>query len=241
MSRSSEGLLIAVFVLFMTGCAADSRSLPAAGADVMAVSTQRTVGPEVTGPEISLAFRPTLDPGRVGAYGYGEPATAEQIAGWDIDVRPDGLGLPSGSGTALDGEPVYDEKCAACHGVFGQGEDRWPKLAGGFGTLTQERPDKTVGSYWPYVSTLWDYVRRTMPFLEPQSLTDDEVYAVTAYVLYLNELVEDDFELSRENLASVQMPNEDAFFPDPRPDVQNTQCMADCKDPVDIRIAPGQK
>ena len=208
MSRSSEGLLIAVCALLVTGCAADSRGLTAAG---------------------------------VGAYGYGEPATAEQIAGWDIDVRPDGLGLPPGSGTALDGEPLYDEKCAACHGVFGQGEDRWPKLAGGFGTLTQERPEKTVGSYWPYVSTLWDYVRRTMPFFEPQSLTDDEVYAVTAYVLYLNELVEEDFELSDENLASVQMPNRHAFFPDPRPDVQNTLCMADCRDPAGIRIVPGQK
>ena len=237
MSRSSEGLLVAALVLLLAGCSHTG----AADADAMAVSTGRMIGSGLAGPEISLAFRPRPDPGRVGAYGYGEPATPEQIAGWNIDVRPDGLGLPPGSGTVLDGEPLYDEKCAACHGIFGQGEGRWPKLAGGVGALTQERPERTVGSYWPYATTLWDYVRRTMPFFEPQSLTDDEVYAITAYVLHLNDLVTEDFELSRENLPSVQMPNREGFFEDPRPDVQNTVCMADCRHPSEIRIAPGQE
>ena len=122
-------------------------------------------------------------------FDIGQPASLAQIEGWDIDVRPDGLGLPAGSGNALSGEDLYEEKCASCHGSFGEGEGRWPKLAGGFGTLSDVRPEKTVGSYWPYVSTLWDYIHRAMPFLQPQSLTDDEVYSLTAYILFLNDLI----------------------------------------------------
>ncbi|UCC15866.1 MAG: c-type cytochrome [Gammaproteobacteria bacterium] len=195
-----------------------------------------TIGPDVEAVEISLAFRPKLDAKRVGYFGYGEPATQDMIAGWDIDVRPDGKGLPTGSGSVEQGEALYEEQCAACHGFFGEGEGRWPKLAGGKGTLTEDRPEKTVGSYWPYASTLWDYVHRAMPFYEPQSLSDDEVYAVSAYVLYLNDLVADDFVLTHENLASIQMPNRDGFFVDPRPDVKNAACMKNCKDPASIKI-----
>jgi cytochrome c len=194
------------------------------------------IGPAVEAIEISLGFRSEPDPARVGAFGFGEPATDEIIAGWDIDVRPDGLGLPPGSGSVADGEPLYEEQCAACHGVFGEGEGRWPVLAGGFDSLTESRPEKTVGSYWPYASTLWDYVHRAMPFYEPQSLSDDQVYAIVAYVLYLNDIVGDDFVLTRDNLASIEMPNRDGFFVDPRPDVQNVACMKDCKDPSEIRI-----
>lgn len=172
----------------------------------------------------------------VGYYGYGEPATQEEIAGWDIDVRPDGLGLPEGSGSVSYGEELYDAKCASCHGAFGEGEGRWPKLAGGIGTLANAKPDKTVGSYWPYASTLWDYIHRAMPFTEPQSLTADETYSLTAYVLYLNGLVEDDFELTRENFTEIQMPNRDGFYVDDRPDVQNPACMENCKDPKTIKI-----
>ncbi len=171
-----------------------------------------------------------------GAYGIGTPATAEEIAGWDIDIRPDGKGLPPGSGSVEDGEMMYEEKCASCHGSFGEGVGRYPVLSGGEGTLTEERPDKTVGSYWPYVSTLWDYIHRSMPFPQPQSLTDDEVYAISAYVLYLNDLVEDDFVLTADNLASIEMPNQDGFFFDDRPDTSNTGCMKDCKDPASVRI-----
>lgn len=169
-------------------------------------------------------------------YSIGRAPTAEEVAGWDIDIRPDGKGLPPGEGSVSDGEMLYDEKCAVCHGVFGEGEKRWPKLAGGFGTLAQERPDKTVGSYWPYASTLWDYIHRAMPFPAPQSLTDDETYAISAYVLYLNELVDEDFVLTQDNLASIEMPNRDGFYRDNRPDVQNPRCMKDCKDPNSIEI-----
>jgi cytochrome c5 len=174
--------------------------------------------------------------GKAGQYGIGKSATAEEIAGWDIDIRPDGKGLPPGSGSVEDGEMMYEEKCASCHGSFGEGVGRYPVLSGGEGSLTEERPDKTVGSYWPYASTLWDYIHRAMPFPQPQSLTDDEVYAITAYVLYLNDLVEDDFVLSADTLASVEMPNKDGFFFDDRPDTSNTTCMKNCKDPASVKI-----
>ncbi|MFT5482596.1 MAG: cytochrome c5 [Halieaceae bacterium] len=171
-----------------------------------------------------------------GYYGYGQPAAVEQIAGWDIDVRPDGQGLPPGSGSAEDGEPLYEAQCAECHGSFGEAVGRYPALAGGEGSLSEARPHKTVGSYWAYTSTLWDYIHRAMPFTRPESLSDDEVYALTAYVLYLNDLVEDDFVLTRDNLASVELPNAGNFVPDQRPDVHNTRCMSDCRDPAAIQI-----
>ena len=171
-----------------------------------------------------------------GQYGIGTPATASEIAGWDIDIRPDGKGLPPGSGSVEDGEMMYEEKCASCHGSFGEGVGRYPVLSGGEGTLTEERPEKTVGSYWPYASTLWDYIHRSMPFPQPQSMTDEEVYAITAYVLYLNDLVEDDFVLTADNLASIEMPNKDGFFFDDRPDTSNTGCMKNCKDPASVKI-----
>lgn len=173
---------------------------------------------------------------KVGEYGIGQPATPEEIAGWDIDIRPDGMGLPPGSGSVEDGEMLYEEKCASCHGSFGEGVGRYPVLAGGEGTLTDERPDRTVGSYWPYASTLWDYIHRAMPFPQPQSLTDDEVYAITAYVLNLNDIVDDDFVLTPDNLASIEMPNKDGFFFDDRPDTHNTECMENCKDPASVKI-----
>ncbi len=176
-----------------------------------------------------------------GYYGLGHPATAEEIAGWDIDVRPDGVGLPPGSGSVVDGEPLYEEKCAVCHGLFGEGEGRWPKLAGGEDTLTEERPEKTVGSYWPYASTLWDYIHRAMPFMAPQSLSNDETYAITAYVLNLNDIVDEEFVLTQDNFLEIEMPNKDGFFIDPRPDVKNHACMNDCKDPDAIKVTSAIK
>lgn len=181
-----------------------------------------------------VAAMPAL--AKTGGHGIGTPATADEIAGWDIDIRPDGKGLPPGSGSVEDGEMMYEDKCASCHGSFGEGVGRYPVLSGGEGTLTDERPEKTVGSYWPYASTLWDYIHRAMPFTQPQSMTDDEVYAITAYVLYLNDLVEDDFVLTADNLASIEMPNQDGFFLDDRPDTSNTACMKNCKDPASVKI-----
>lgn len=172
-----------------------------------------------------------------GHFGYGSPASAEQIAGWDIDVRPDGKGLPPGEGSVEDGEMLYEAKCASCHGSFGEAVGGYPALAGGGGSLTDPRPKKTVGSYWKYTSTLWDYIHRAMPFTQPESLSDDEVYAITAYVLHLNDIVDYDFVLTRDNLVSVRLPNEDNFIADERPDTQNKRCMKRCKNPDEIEVA----
>ncbi len=168
-------------------------------------------------------------------FGLGRPATTDEIAAWDVDVRPDGLGLPVGSGSVLDGEEIFGERCASCHGDFGEGVDRWPVLAGGEGTLQDDRPQKTIGSYWPYLSTLYDYVHRAMPFGEARSLEADEVYAIVAYLLYMNDVVADeDFVLSKENFTDVEMPNAGGFVEDPRPDTKvlaagEEPCMSDCK------------
>ena len=171
-------------------------------------------------------------------YGLGRIATPEEIQAWDIDIRPDGRGLPMGSGTVLEGEEVYSNQCAACHGDFGEAIDRWPELAGGFDTLESHDPVKTIGSYWPYLSTVWDYVHRAMPFGNAQSLTDDEVYSITAYILYLNDLVDEDFELSSENFSNTRLPNENNFSVDDRIEVEhaifNDSCMSDCKTSVMI-------
>ncbi len=179
-------------------------------------------------------------PASAGQLGLGREAAPEEIAAWDIDIRPDGMGLPEGSGTVMDGEEIFAERCAVCHGDFGEGRDRWPVLAGGQDSLTAERPEKTIGSYWPYLSTVWDYVHRTMPFGDAQSLTDDEVYAITAYLLYLNDLVDDEFELSRANFTEIRLPNEDNLFDDPRPDTplaaDSPPCMTECKDEVRITM-----
>lgn len=172
--------------------------------------------------------------------GLGRPATEAEIAAWNIDVRPDGQGLPEGQGSALDGEETYANQCAHCHGVFGEGEGRWPQLAGGIGSLSDETPIKTVGSYWPYASTLFDYVHRAMPFGEAQSLSDDDVYALTAYILYMNDIIDDDeFVLSKDSFAEVEMPNEGGFVPDDRiaEYPKGEPCMSDCTDgPVAVTM-----
>src|SRR5436190_57921 len=113
--------------------------------------------------------------------GLGRPALPEEIAAWDTDVRADGKGLPPGKGTVKQGDELFQAQCAACHGEFGEGVGRWPALAGGFGTLKADRPDKTVGSFWPDLSTVFDYIKRAMPYGNARSLSDDDVYALTAY------------------------------------------------------------
>ena len=177
----------------------------------------------------------TLSAAAQGRYGLGTVPTPEEIAGWDIDIRPDGRGLPPGQGTALDGEDVYVERCASCHGEFGEAVGRYPVLMGGEGSLASEEPVKTVGSYWPYASTVFDYVRRAMPFGHAQSLTDDETYAITAYLLNLNDIVEDDFVLNADTLPSVEMPNRNGFIQDDRPDVPTGEpCMSDCRGSFEV-------
>ena len=168
----------------------------------------------------------------------GAAATPEQIQAWDIDVRPDGQGAPAGSGTAAKGEKVYIEKCAACHGDFGEARGRYPVLVGGHGTMKDDRPEKTLGSYWPYASTIFDYIKRAMPFGEAQTLTNDEVYALTAFLLNMNDVVDSSFVLDASNIGKIEMPNAKNFFDDPRPDAQAVKmaalCMKDCKAEVKV-------
>lgn len=186
----------------------------------------------------ALAISITSSVALAGQYGLGREATPEEVAAWNIDVRPDGQGLPVGSGSVEAGEEIWTEQCAACHGDFGEAVDRWPVIAGGFDTLASNRPVKTVGSYWPYLSTVFDYVNRAMPFTEARSLEPDQVYALTAYILNLNDLVDSDFVLSNENFTEVRLPNEDNFFDDDRlssPVFAKVEpCMKDCKPEVEI-------
>lgn len=172
-------------------------------------------------------------------YGIGHVATPEQLAGWDIDVRPDGQGAPAGSGSVKDGEKVYMDKCAACHGEFGESAGRWPQLAQGKGTLASHDPVKTVGSYFPYLSSVFDYIRRSMPFGDAQSLENNELFAVTAYVLHLNDIVDDKFVLSKETWGEVKMPNATGFFDDDRETTEKTfwnpnPCMKGCRGPARV-------
>lgn len=173
--------------------------------------------------------------------GLGRIAAPDEISAWDIDVRPDGLGLPAGSGSVAFGEEVFVENCAACHGDFGEGVGRYPALAGGIGTLQDARPLRTVGSFYPYLSTVWDFINRAMTVGYGPELSDDEIYGVTAYLLYSNDLVGDDFVLSRENFTSIHLPNEGGFYLDNRAQVElprfsHHACMSDCKGSVEITM-----
>lgn len=209
---SSSGSALALF-----GCL----SLALAGA---ALAQERPAPPGRPG--IALAPQP---------LGIGRPAAQDEISGWDIDARPDGRGLPPGRGSVRQGEALYQKRCAACHGDFGEGRDRWPALVTGSGRLTaDDDPRKGVGNYWPYATTLFDYIRRAMPFGDAQSLTDDEVYAVTAYVLQLNDIVKEDAVLDRGTLPGIRLPNAGGFTADPRPDVKAPLCMKNCKDKIEI-------
>lgn len=167
--------------------------------------------------------------------GLGRPALPDEIKAWDTDVRPDGKGLPPGKGTVKQGDALFQERCASCHGEFGEGAGRWPVLAGGAGTLKADRPDKTIGSFWPDLSTAFDYIKRAMPYGNARSLTDDEVYAIVAYLLSMNDIVKDEnFELNDKNFTAIKMPNASAFFDDDR-EISEKQfwkkdpCMKDCR------------
>jgi cytochrome c len=148
---------------------------------------------------------------------FGRPVTQQDIAAWDISIGPDGAGLPPGKGTVAQGEMVYAGKCQACHGEKGAGRPN-DRLVGGMGSLAPDKgpPVKTVGSYWPYATTLFDYVRRAMPWDRPKSLSDEEVYSVAAYVLYLNGVIGQDDVIDAQSLPKVKMPNREGFTPFPR-------------------------
>src|SRR5580704_11590293 len=160
-------------------------------------------------------------------YGIGRPATQAEIAGWNIDIDREGHKLPPGSGSVSHGHEVFDQQCAACHGAKGEG-GVGDQLVGGQGTIATAKPVRTVGSYWPYATTLFDYIRRAMPQNAPQSLSNEEVYAVSAYVLNLNGLLPADATLDAARLKAIKMPNRGMFVGDPRPDVKNPACMSGC-------------
>jgi S-disulfanyl-L-cysteine oxidoreductase SoxD len=160
-------------------------------------------------------------------YGIGRAATPAEIAGWNIDVDRDGNNLPPGSGTVSHGRAVFDQQCAACHGAKGEG-GIGDQLVGGQGTLATPKPVRTVGSYWPYAPTLFDYIRRAMPQNAPQSLSNEDVYAVSAYILNLNGLLPATATLDARSLRAIKMPNRNMFVGDTRPDVKNPACITGC-------------
>lgn len=198
----------------------------------------------------------------VNGYKYGRTPTKNEIKAWDTDVMPDGTGFPDGEGSVEQGDELYHEQCAMCHGDFGAGGKGYPTLSGGKGTLKNqllkagdEPPIRTIGSYWPYVSTLFWYIKTAMPFPNPKSLTDSEVYAITAYLLSVNEIttkdgeeLDDEFVLSKKNIMNIKMTNADGFYPvNPKrnnlkeqrgPLAQGNRCMKDCQtyEPVSINV-----
>jgi S-disulfanyl-L-cysteine oxidoreductase SoxD len=172
-------------------CAAAAAGVAALGWLALAGAQQRAGG--VEGPKL------------------GVPVTEADAASWDISVGPDGAGLPAGKGTAVTGAAVYQAKCLACHGEKGAGRPS-DQLVGGHGTLRDAAAVRTVGSYWPYATTLFDYIRRAMPYVQPQSLTPDELYGLSAYLLYLNGVIGENDEMNATTLPQVKMPNRDNFF-----------------------------
>ncbi len=209
-----------------------------------------------------------VNPQKTNGFNHGRAPTTAEIKAWDIDVMPDGTGLPEGKGSVEQGDELYTAQCAMCHGDFGMGGKGYPTLSGGEGTLKNqlvnpeagdEPPSRTIGSYWPYASTLYWYVQSAMPFPNPKSLTNDETYALVAYMLSINEIqidgedLDDDYVLDRAKFLKIKMPNEDGFYPEVNGDVgskemskylnnadnfgQGTRCMKDCGDTPIVKIA----
>lgn len=154
-----------------------------------------------------------------GGYGLGRTPTEEEIRAWNIEVAPNGEGLPPGKGTVRQGAQVFATKCAACHGPTGT-EGPKDRLVGGQGTLATPKPIRTIGSYWPYATTLYDYIHRAMPFNAPQSLTPEETYSVIAWLLFQNHIIAELTVIDAQSLPKVEMPNRNGFIPDPRPDIR---------------------
>ena len=177
----------------------------------------------------------------------GDPITEAELAPWNISVFPDGTGLPEGQGSTEEGRGIYENQCAACHGKDGVGtkpqldHGAFPSLVGAKPPLTDTKhwPAQTVGSYWPHATTIFDYVRRAMPFALPQSLSDDEVYALAAHILEMNRIVPPGTVMDKKRLMEVKMPNADGFICDQRPDVFNTRCMKNCIVPGDANFSIG--
>jgi mono/diheme cytochrome c family protein len=159
-------------------------------------------------------------------YNIGRTPTADEVKAWDISVGPDGKELPAGSGVAKDGEKLYAQQCAMCHGAQGEGTKNGPHLIGGKGTLTSEKPVNTVGSFWPFATTIWDYINRAMPRNKPQSLTPDQVYSLTAFLLYRNGIIAENDVMDAKSLPKVEMPNRQSFIPPKIEDIVQKHCRA---------------
>lgn len=155
--------------------------------------------------------------GELPTYGVGRAPTQAEIAAWDLTIPPDGEGLPAGSGNVADGKTIFLERCASCHGDDGK-DPKYYVLVGGRGTLATAKPVPTVGSFWQYATTLWSYIRRTKPLDEPGTFDSNQVYAVTAYLLHMNDIIAENEVLDAERLLKIEMPNRDGYVPDPRPD-----------------------
>jgi cytochrome c len=177
----------------------------------------------VVGAALTLATLASAAPRR---YGIGRTPTADDLRAASISVAPDGRGLPPGHGSGREGAVLYQALCATCHGVRGEGRNDFPALVGGQGTLRTATPMLTVGSYWPYATTLWDYIHRAMPYWSPGTLTTDQVYALTAFILQMNGVIAIDTVLDETTLARLRMPNRDGFVSDPRPDIRAKQVAA---------------
>lgn len=216
MSRVSNRLAVAAAALVVLGACDRGPLAERAG------RRQRTLGSD-----LPANVQPAPEP--PARFGVGRPATAAEIAAWDVDISPDGRGLPPGQGTHAQGAAVYAAKCAACHGPGGEGQvgpptlgqPAAPKLVGrdprdGFTFGQDPKLAKTVGNYWPYATTVFDYVRRTMPITAPGTLTNSEVYAVVAFLLAENEVIDKAAVMDSVTLAAVKMPARDKFVADDR-------------------------
>src|SRR5712664_2179065 len=206
-AKLKSSLALAVACLWISGCANQSSSGIPLG----------STGPHAVQP---LPDRPH----------FGQPMSEADLAAWNIDIRtPDGHGLPAGRGSVADGRKVYEAKCVACHGADAKGGPMYGAMVGGIGSFSTNTRVLTPGSMYPYAPILFDYIRRAMPMDRPQTLSADEVYAVSAYLLNLNGLVSADAVMDANRLAQVQMPNRNGFLLDDRPDTKAVRCMTSCR------------